>query len=142
MVGYQTIIKKPILSGVTPRISFRLVDEDAVGFQPDTLLMSIYDVSFTPTTSNVRTTWPPFGATPLADEIVRTDVDVLASCDSNGNVELFLESTDTEVDVPVGDLPTQAFRRIQFVWTWDSPIKTGKHEVILTIAPDRETAAA
>jgi hypothetical protein len=140
---HQTFIKKPILAGTTPRISFRIVDEDGAGFQPDTLTMSVYDVSYTPTGTSKATTFPPFGATPLADTIVndRNDVDVLDACDSAGNVELHLATGDTEVTVPTGATPGQAYRRILFTWTWDSASKVGKHEVILTITPDRETVA-
>lgn len=142
-MGYQTRIKKPVLQGTTPRLRFQIVDEDGIGFQPDALTLSVYDVSYTPAiASGARTTIPPFGSTPLADTIVnsRNDVDVLSSCDADGNVELHLETTDTSIDVPVGSVPSQAFRRVLFRWTWDTD-KVGKHEVILTIAPDRETVA-
>lgn len=137
-----TLVKKPVMSGTTPRISFRIVDEDGVGFQPDALTMSVYDVSYTPVGSSRRTTLPPFGSTPLAESIVnsRDDVDVLANCDADGNVELHLQADDTEVEVPAGHTPLQAYRRLLFTWTWDSD-KVGKHEVYLTIQPDRETEA-
>lgn len=140
---YQTIVRKPVLSGTTPRITFRIVDEDGDGFKPDELEMSIYDVSYTPVGSSRKTTLPPFGSTPLAQAIVnsRNDIDVLSNCDADGNVELHLQADDTEVDVPVGSTPLQAFRRILFRWTWDTD-KVGKHEVYLTIAPDRETVAS
>lgn len=142
-MGYQTSRKAPLLAGVTPRISFQIVNEDGVGFRPDTLTISVYDVAFTPLATSRRTTVPAYGSTPLVDTIVhdRNDVDVLAQCDASGNVELTLETEDTAVDVPTGSLPTEARRRILFTWTWDSD-KVGKHEVILTITPDRETVAS
>lgn len=141
-MAYQTVIKKPTLQGTTPRLTFHIVDEDGLGFLPDTLTMSVYDVAYTPPSTSVRTTIPPFGSTPLADMIVnsRNDVDVLASCDADGNVDLHLQTTDTDLVVPVGTVPSLAFRRLLFTWTWDTD-KVGKHEVILTIAPDRETVA-
>lgn len=142
MNPHRTIIKKPILSGMTPRITFRIVDEDGLGFQPDTLTMSVYDVSYTPAPAGPRTTYPPFNATPLVSTIVnsRNDVDVLANCDVDGNVELHLLTGDTAIDVPTGMQPFEARRLILFTWTWDTD-KVGKHEVYLTISPDRESVA-
>lgn len=141
-MNQRTVIKKDILAGTTPRLTFQIVDEDGAGFLPDTLTMSVYDVSYTPTATSIRTTVPPFGSTPLADSIVnsRNDVDVIADCDADGNVELHLVAADTTIDVPVGTVPSTYRRLILFTWTWDTD-KVGKHEVILTIAPDRETVA-
>lgn len=140
---HQTVIKKPVLQGTTPLVSFQIVDEAGVGFRPDVLTMSVYDVSYTPVGTSRKTTFPPFGSTPLADAIVneRNDVDVLASCDTDGNVELHLEEGDTEIEVPVGSTPMAYRRLILFRWEWDSD-KVGKHEIVLTIAPDRETVAS
>lgn len=133
MAGPVTSVKKPILQGTTPRISFQIVDEDGVGFQPETLTMSIYDVVFgTPPTSTTTQT--------IVNS--RNDVDVLASCDAGGNVELFLNADDTTIDVPAGANPLTLERRVLFTWTWDTdPVKVGKHQVNLTILPDRETEA-
>lgn len=141
-MSHQTIRKAPILSGTTPRITFQIVNEDGIGFQPETLEMSVYDVIWTDPANSRRTTSPPFGSTPFSETIVndRNDVDVLSDCDADGNVDLHLLAADTEVDVPDGMLPLQAFRRVAFEWTWDTD-KVGKHEVILTIAPDRKTVA-
>lgn len=141
-MSHQTVRKTPILAGTTPRITFQIVNEDGVGFQPDELVMSVYDVSYTPVGSSRRTTLPPFFSTPLSEELVndRDDVDVIAQCDADGNVDLHLEAEDTEVSVPDGATPGLAYRRILFTWTWDSD-KVGKHEIILTITPDRETVA-
>lgn len=142
-MGYQTVIKKPVLQGTTPRITFQIVDEDGAGFLPDVLTMSIYDVTYTYPVGSLVTSIPPFGSTPLAESIVnsRNDVDILAECDAQGNVDLHLEADDTEITVPTGSHPSQAHRRILFRWEWDTT-KVGKHEVLLTIAPDRETLAS
>ena len=128
-MGHRTHVKKPFLHGTTPRISFQIVDPDGVGFQPDTLTMSVYDY--------VDTEDPP------ADQLVndRNDVDILDFCDADGNVAFYLEAEDTELVVPASELAIQPKRRLLFTWTWDSPVKVGKHELILTIAPDRETVA-
>lgn len=142
-MNQRTVVKKEILQGTTPRIAFQIVDEDGAGFQPDALTMSVYDVTYTWPANSLITHVPPFSATPLADAIVndRNDIDVLAECDAEGNVELHLEVEDTEITVPTGAIPSVAHRRILFRWEWGSPAKVGKHEVILTIAPDRETLA-
>jgi hypothetical protein len=137
------IIKTPILSGVTPRLRFPILDDDTgEGFKPDALTMTIYDVSYTPLGSSRTTTMPPFGSTPISQSIVngRDDIDVLSLCDADGNVDLHLHEDDTVVDVPAGMVPSLAYRRILFRWTWDT-VKVGKHEVYLTIQPDRETVA-
>lgn len=127
-MGVQTVRKAPILQGTTPRISFQIVDEDGAGFQPDTLTMSIYDVDFE--------------VDPATQAIVnsRDDIDVLSDCDAQGNVELFLSADDTEVTVPTARNPLTLERRLLFTWTWDTD-KVGKHQIILTILPDRETEA-
>ncbi len=130
-MGYQTIIRTPILQGTTPRITFQIVDEDGAGFKPDTFTYSVYAVDFT--------------AIPATEAIVnsRNDIDALTKCDTAGNVTLVLSADDTDVDVPDGPVPATLQRRILFTWTWDSaPVRVGKHELILTIAPDRETEAA
>lgn len=125
----RTTIKTPFLQGTTPRIKFRIADEDGTGFKPSTLTYSVYDVDFK--------------ATPATQTIVngRNDVDALAECDVDGNVLMFLAAADTDVDVPDGCVPATLQRRILFTWTW-STTRVGKHEVILTIAPDRETVAS
>lgn len=124
----QTVVKRAILQGTTPQITFQIVDEDGVGFQPDALTMSVYDVDFT--------------VDPATETIInsRNDLDIIADCDASGNVEVYLSEDDTEVTVPDGIWPSQLHRKILFRWEWDTT-KVGKHEVILTIAPDRETVA-
>lgn len=133
MASVVTVVKRPLLQGTTPRIQFQIVDPDGVGFQPSTLTMSVYDVAFGT---------PPTATTTQTIVNGRNDVDVSAFCDSSGNVELFLGADDTTVDVPAGANPLTLERRILFTWTWDTdPVKVGKHQVNLTILPDRETEA-
>ncbi len=130
-MGYQTFVKQPILEGTTPRVTFQIIDEDGAGFEPDTLTYSVYDVDFS--------------TTPATEAIVnsRNDIDALANCDTGGNVVLVLSADDTHVEVPNGPVPATIQRRVLFTWTWDTaPVRVGKHELILTIAPDRETEAA
>ncbi len=130
-MGYQTLVKSPILAGTTPRITFQILDEDGIGLQPATLTYSVYGVDFS--------------TVPAIEAIVndRNDVDISANVDTTGHVELVLSSDDTAVDVPAGATPSTIQRRILLTWTWDTnPVRVGKHELILTIAPDRETEAA
>ena len=127
-MNFQTVVKKETLQGTTPRITFQIVDEDGVGFLPDVLTMSVYDVDFS--------------VDPATETIIndRNDLDILADCDASGNVEVYLSEDDTDVTVPDGSVPSQIKRKIRFRWEWDTT-KVGKHEVILPIAPDRETVA-
>lgn len=125
----QTVIRKPIRQGTTPRISFQIVDEDQVGFQPDALTMTIYDHVC------------------VGDEDANTFIndrdadDVLASCDASGNVELWLEEDDTAVADLDNCAPKTTERTVLFRWTWDSPEKVGKHQVVFTIESDYATVA-
>ena len=153
MIEGRTDIKKAFLSGTTRRIEFTIVDkETGVGFQPDTLIMSIYDVS--PVTSLLTPSlviyqvWPfLWTSVPPAPVVTSTivngqnDADVHAFVDANGLVDVFLDPADTEIDVPT-TLSAHPHRRVLlFTWTWGSPPKTGKCEIVLSIAPDRETEA-
>lgn len=139
-MSHQTRVKKAILQGTTPEVTFQIVDEDGVGFQPAALTVSIYDVDF-------GLVWPsslpPALPSTVTQAIVnsRNDVDILADCDVDGNVAFTLEADDTDVTVPDAAVPSFLCRRLLFRWTWDTT-KVGKHEVILTIAPDRETVAS
>lgn len=141
-MGYQTVIKRAVLSGTTPRLTFQIVDEDGVGFKPDVLAMSIYDVTFPAidrcATRDGHLLWPSSATHTLVND--RNDVDILASCDDSGHVDLDLLEEDTVVSVPTQQTPMTYQRRVLFRWEWDTD-KVGKHEVILTIAPDRETVA-
>ena len=146
MVKGRTIVATPFLAGRTLRVRFQIVDEDGIGFRPDTLAMSIYDV----------TTGSPF----VYDTIYRLsgsvtgplvtsasvngedDVDVSSFIDANGNVILYLTPEDTDIPVPAVIVAQHHQRRILFKWTWESPTKTGKHEILFKLVPDRETVAA
>jgi hypothetical protein len=131
MSSYQTAIKKAVIQGITPRLTFQIVDEDGQGFQPGTLTMTIYDFAcacLVPPTSSI------------VNE--KNDIDVLANCDTYGNVEVFLEAEDTTLDLDAACRPSVLPRRILFRWTWDSPTKVGKHEVVITLVPDRELVAS
>lgn len=129
-MGYRTLVRKPVLQGTTPQITFQIVDEVGVGFQPDVLTMSIYDKTC------------PTGGTTVTSAIInsRNDIDVLASCDVSGNVDLTLEEDDTALTTAANCSPATIQRTVLFRWEWDST-KVGKHELVLTIAPDRETVA-
>lgn len=127
------VIKKRILQGTTPKLTFQVLDDavPAVGFQPDTLVMSIYDV--TPSTSNVA----PMPAVSSAIVNDREDVDVSAFCDASGNVEVVLEADDTELtSTQVERCTAKGIRRlVLFEWTWTSPERVGKGLFDLTIFP-------
>lgn len=147
MIEGRTEIKRPFLSGTTRRIQFQIIDkETGVGFQPDTLTMSIYDVAPVPN-GILNTVYRLSGnvvALPVASATVneQDDVDVFAYVDSSGLVDLYLTPDDTDITVPAVIVAHPYQRRILFTWTWDTPIKTGKHEIVLSIAPDRETEAS
>lgn len=142
MSGPRTVIKKEVLQGTTPRITFQIVDEDGIGFQPDTLFLSVYDVL----EAEVWTFDITLGrqVRSLSSSIVnaRNDVDISDKVDSSGNVELFLGVDDTDLTVPTSPVPSTLSRRLLFTWTWDSATKVGKHEVTIPIVPDRETVAS
>jgi hypothetical protein len=124
----QTTITRGVLAGSTPRLTATIVTEDGIGFKPDTLTMSIYDVTV---------------AADLAASLIvnsRNEVDVLANCDNGGNLALTLQTGDTAVTVPNGLVPSQIKRKVLFSWTWDTD-KVGKHEIIIPIIPDRKTVA-
>jgi len=147
MLDGRTDIKKPFLAGMTRQITFQIVENaTGIGFQPGTLTMSIYDVN--PSGNGVLdsvylVSGKKTGQT-VASAIVnaRDDVDVSAFCDSSGTVELFLTPDDTDLEVPAIIVNTPFQRHVLFRWTWDSPVKTGKHEIILRIQPDRESVAS
>jgi hypothetical protein len=141
MEKHQTVLRSAFIAGTTPRITCQIVDEDGVGFQPDTLTMSIYDVTV-PESVRCTTFQQVLASSAVTQSIVneRNDVDVLADVDVDGNLEIVLEEADLEVDVPAALVPSRHFRRVLFRWTWDDD-KVGKHEVILPIMPDRETVA-
>ena len=145
MIEGRTDIKKPFLAGTTRRIEFQIVDRaTGEGFQPDTLLMSIFDVD-TPANQRyaVTITDPQHVVEAVTSAIVngQNDVDVSAFVDSQGFVDLYLDVDDTAIAVPEKILAVPYQRRVLFTWTWGSPAKTGKHEIILAIAPDRESVA-
>lgn len=128
----RTIVKKPFLSGTSRRITFQIKDKaTGEGFQPDTLTMSVYDVDFT--------------VDPAVETLIndRDEVDVIGECDPDGNVDVVLDPDDTAVDIPDGATPMEAKRYVRFAWTWDDDgdTRTGKHLIVLTITPDRESEA-
>lgn len=150
MIEGRTEIKKAFLSGTTRRVRFQIVDkETGVGFQPDTLILSIYDV--VPASGQYSTcpsryvAWPYSGLLPAVTSSIvnsQNDVDVSDFVDSAGNVDLYVTPEDTSIEVPslVTARPYQ--RVLLFTWTWDgSPAKVGKQEIVLSIAADRETVA-
>ena len=126
-MSWQTVIRASVFEGTSQRLTFQIQDEDGVGFQPDALTLSIYDhdpVTATNTIVNGR-----------------DDVDVLSSCDADGNVDLVLEPEDVAI-VSLGALqPETTHRRLLFSWRWDT-VKTGKHEIRIVVASDFETVAS
>lgn len=112
------VIKKRIIQGTTPRLTFQILDDQspAQGFQPDTLVMSLYDV----TRSQTITTIPATVSSAFLTG--REDVDVSASCDASGNVDVTLETDDTELsDTQTAQCTAKGIsRRVLFQWTWDT----------------------
>lgn len=155
MTEGRTEIKKAFLSGTTRRVQFQIVDrETGLGFEPDTLTLSIYDVveGLLTVSSSFYRVWPysglmpgtPDTAIPVTSSIVngQNDADVSAFVDASGNVDLYLAPEDTEIDVPTYLTARPHQRVLLFTWTWGgSPAKVGKVEIVLSIAPDRETVA-
>jgi hypothetical protein len=150
MIEGRTEVKKAFLSGTTRRVQFQIVDkETGAGFQPSTLLLSIYDVSGGSSVW-VPCPWPyhvhppaPSTVTPVTSAIVngQNDVDISAFVDASGNVDVYLTPEDTEIDIPTQISAHRYQRVLLFTWTWGSPAKVGKQEIVLSIAPDRETEA-
>ena len=137
-------IKKAFLSRQTIKITFRILDEDRQGFQPDTLTLTIYDLTLSagfPTT--YRTLNPQVGEA-VGSVIVNDQdgADVLAFCNAQGEVSLTLTPEDTEVPVPARLQAIYLQRRLRFLWTWGSPANEGLLEIFISIAPDRATVAA
>lgn len=112
------VIRKRIIQGTTPRLTFQILDDQSPGqgFEPDTLVMSIYDVS----RSSTITTVPATVTSAYVNS--RQDVDVSASCDVNGNVDLTLETDDTDLSAAQVEQCTSKgiSRRVLFQWTWDT----------------------
>jgi hypothetical protein len=144
MASFETYRKTAFLQNTTPRVTFQIVDEDGVGFRPGTLTMSVYDLDFHTTSLTVQQ-WisHPIFPIPASQTIVndRQDIDMLAFCDVNGFVEFHLDEEDTEIGVPSSSVPSLWLRNFLFTWTWASPPRKGKHQLILTIAPDRASVA-
>jgi hypothetical protein len=137
----RVIVKRAFLHGTTPRITFQIVDPDGVGFQPDTLTLSIFDV--VESTTTVLDPASRRMVPSLSSVIVnsRNDLDAIAYVDADGNVEFWLTTDDTGVTVLTSPTPSTYKRHLLWTWTWDTD-KVGKLEIVLTIAPDRETVAA
>lgn len=127
------VIKKRIIQGTTPRLTFQILDDEtpAAGFQPDTLVMSIYDV----TQSEAVQTIPPTVSSAFVNS--REDVSVIAFCDASGNVDLTLDTDDTALSATqVATCTAKGIkRRVLFQWTWDSPAKHGAGIFDLHIYP-------
>jgi hypothetical protein len=150
MIEGRTEIKKAFIAGTTRQVQFQIVNKaTGVGFQPDTLTLSIYDVveatglwTFSPWPWVIT---PPIGNNPTVTSAIvngQNDADVVAFVDASGNVDLYLTPEDTDIEVPARVSARRYQRVLLFTWTWDgSPVKVGKHEIVLSIAPDRETVA-
>lgn len=139
-------VKKPFLSGISKPLQFRITDDDGVGFKPDAITMSIYDSTLLRAATSpygIGTVFGPAEYVRISDTFVnnRNDVDVLDSCDADGNVSFTLDPEDTTRTSPIGQYPSQVFRHVLFRVTFGSPSQTEKLLYILTIAPDRETVA-
>lgn len=148
MTEGRTEMKKAFLSGTTRRIQFQIVDRDTgIGFQPSTLVMSVYDVN-TPHNQRYASVFTVTDPHQILDALTsaivnsQNDVDVSAFVDAQGQVDLYLDVDDTAITVPPMLIVTPYQRRVLFTWTWGSPAKTGKHEIWLAIMPDRETVAS
>jgi hypothetical protein len=155
MIDGRTEVKRAFISGTTRRVQMQIVATDTgVGFRPDTLVLSLYDV--TPATNGSGTwawTFCPFlyrcwryayPAVSVTSAIVNSqnDADVSAFVDVAGNVDFNLEPADTEFETPTVNIAQPHQRVLLFTWTWDgSPGKVAKHEIVLNLVPDRETVA-
>lgn len=137
-------VRKPFLSGISKPLTFRIADEDHVGFKPDALTMSIYDAAY-PYNDQARICGHPVSSPTPAIVNSRNDDDVSAYCDVNGNVEVMLDPADTNVTLTVqtiGQRKMYVFRHVLFTATFGSPEQVEKLLYILTILPDQETIAS
>lgn len=140
-----TEIKTPFLSGITIHIAGDFLTRAGLGYEPDTVLMSVYDVieSRTIPCPSFHVSHPTGRCNPVSSSFIndRNRVDVSAYVDSSGVVDLNLDVEDSEIDVPayVTHLPHK--RIVSFLFQWASPAITGKHRIVIPIIPDRETVA-
>src|SRR5262245_33347186 len=98
-------IKRPFSSGETIHIQCRLIDRiTRMGFKPDTVTMTIYDVE--PVPNGVETTAYRITGNVIGLPVMSTIVDsqhnvaVTAFVDTDGLLELDLTPDQTTVDVP------------------------------------------
>lgn len=136
-------VKKPFISGVSKPLSCTIADRNHVGFKPSTLTMSIYDATYPYDDPGKIVAAPVTTPTPAIVNS-RNDVDVLADCDVNGNVEVILDPSDTAVNLSVPSVFRRGyvFRHVLFTATFGSPAQVEKLLFILTILPDQETIAS
>jgi hypothetical protein len=139
----QIFRKTPVWQGTTPQVIGYVTDFDGVRFRPDTLTMTIYDVDFHPSVTIQAWMAHPVFPVPATHSVVngRKDIDVLAQCDVNGTITLVLDAEDLEIDVPAQAIPSVWLRRIMFTFTWASPERKGKSELVFPVLPDRSTIA-
>lgn len=142
-MGKPVIIKKPVFSGTTRFLDlFFFNQETGQGFKPDTVTLSIYDVTW-PGTQSPRCAgqcivYPAAATQSIVND--RNDVDVTDQVNADGSAPIELTPEDTEVVVPSGPIPSSIWRRLLFTAYWDgSPAKIEKQEVTFPITPDRET---
>ncbi len=140
-----TLITKGVLAGSTYFLDVSIKDPDTrIGFKPDLLLMSVYDVTWSgngqPRCVGPTVTFPSTATQTIVNS--RNDVDVTDSIDANGEGSIELTPEDTAVEVPSGPVPSRIWRRILLRGEWDgSPAKVVKQEIVFPVIPDRETLA-
>lgn len=147
MVQGTTDVKTPFLAGQTIWIRFQIIDKQTgLGFPPDTLTMSIYDLvrEANDLTETVYRLTGTVTGIPVTSAIVNGQqaVDMAAFVDAEGQVEVFLTPEDTAIEVPAVVVAQHHERRLLFTWTWGSPAKQAKRQITIRIAPDRASVAA
>jgi hypothetical protein len=120
-MSVRTTIATPIPEGATRYLSFTVTDVDEVTplANADSILLSLLVTVFNEPSRaviNSRT----------AQSILNTNGGTVSSA---GVVTLRLDPADTAI------LGSKSEARVaSLVWTWGSPLKTGRHEVAFTVA--------
>lgn len=126
-------IKKRIIQGTTPRVLFQILDDQSPreGFKPTTLAMSIYNIKASESVHTI----PPTADSSYVNG--RSNVDVIADCDASGNVDVTLETDDTDLTAAQVSKCTAKgiLRRVLFQWTWNGGARHGAAICDLLILP-------
>lgn len=110
----KTTITEAQFERTTPLLEFDIVDENGVGFKPETLTLTLYDVESGAIVNS------------------KSAEDVLSSCDDAGHVAYWFAIADTAIQLHRTG-KTQETRRALFRWTWSAGARAAAHEIEFTV---------